>query len=189
MPTTSEGDKRSTQSPSIEVVDDTVAGDVDGSDIETPYAYLADLARELLPALGLHPEVELCIRVVDEEEMTRLHEDWMGEPGPTDVLSFPMDELRSCPPGVAPEPGVLGDIVICPEFVESDCDGAVNDRLELLIVHGMLHLLGWDHADDEDRRTMFELQEQLLDRWRGRGEPLSSGMTPLAFGGSLHESH
>lgn len=189
MPSTSEGDKRSAPTPFIEVIDDTSTADPDGTSLVTPYAYLAGLAGALVPALGLHPDVELCIRVVDEIEMTRLHETWMGEPGATDVLSFPMDELRPCLPGTTPEPGVLGDIVICPAFVEAEGDGPVNERLELLIVHGMLHLLGWDHAEEADRRAMFALQEQLLDRWRGVGEPLSSGMTSPGFAGSHHESH
>lgn len=115
--------------------------------------------------LYLHPEVELAVMFVDEEYMTTLHVQWMDEPGPTDVLSFPMDELR---PGTEAElsgPGMLGDIVICPSYAsigakEREVELAVE--IELLAVHGLLHLLGYDHATSEDETEMFGLQNEIL---------------------------
>src|SRR6476469_8178164 len=84
---------------------------------------LGDLARHVLDGLRVHPLAELSVLLVDEDAMTELHEKWMDEPGPTDVLSFPMDELR---PGHMPggsddddaEPGLLGDVVLCPAVAE-----------------------------------------------------------------------
>src|SRR5450631_4265922 len=96
---------------------------------------LATIARYVLDELGIHPLAELSVLLVDEKAMAKLHKDWMNEPGPTDVLAFPKDEL------------------------------------ELLAVHGILHLLGYDHADPEERADMFGLQDRLLASWRsGRVE-------------------
>jgi len=122
-------------------------------------------AEFLIAALSLHPECELSIAIVDVERMTQLHVEWMDEPGPTDVLSFPMDELLE---GDA-EPGVLGDIVLCPAVVAEQAQTAghsVQAEFELLLTHGMLHLLGHDHADEEEHRVMFARQDQLLAAWR-----------------------
>jgi probable rRNA maturation factor len=163
-----EGDKR--RSVGLELIDDSTPALP--PDVQSR---LCDLASAIIPALGLHPEVELCLRVVDLDEMARLHEQWMGEPGATDVLSFPMDELRPCPPGVTPEAGVLGDIVICPAYVAQEEQRGVHERLELLVVHGMLHLIGMDHADEDDYRRMFDLQDALLQQWRERPDVMSSG--------------
>jgi probable rRNA maturation factor len=97
--------------------------------------------------------------------MEQLHVQWMDEPGPTDVLSFPMDELR---PGTddAPTPaGLLGDIVVCPQVAEAQAKTAghsVLDEIELLTAHGLLHLLGFDHAEPEDEREMFGVQRDIL---------------------------
>lgn len=122
--------------------------------------------------LGLHPEVELSISLVDPEEITELHVRWMDLPGPTDVLSFPMDELRVPEPGVPAEPGMLGDVVICPQ-VAADQGGTAGHglagELELLLTHGILHLLGHDHAEPGEYAVMFGLQDELLAAWRGRG--------------------
>jgi probable rRNA maturation factor len=122
--------------------------------------------------LGLHPEVELSISLVDPEEITELHVRWMDLPGPTDVLSFPMDELRVPEPGEAAEPGMLGDVVICPQ-VAAEQGGTAGHGLagefELLLTHGILHLLGHDHAEPDEHAVMFGLQDDLLAAWRGRG--------------------
>lgn len=115
--------------------------------------------------LKLHPQVDLGIIFVDEEPMTELHIKWMDEPGPTDVLSFPMDELR---PGsdLLPSPeGVLGDIVVCPQVAARQASAAGHDDIDeilLLVTHGMLHLVGFDHAEPEEEKEMFGLQKQLL---------------------------
>ncbi len=130
---------------------------------------LEDLATHLLAALRLHPECELGITLVDIDRMTTLHEDWMSEPGPTDVLSFPIDELRSAEPGEAPAPGILGDIVLCPTFAVEQAASAgrsLDEELQFLTAHGTLHLIGYDHATQPDYDEMFALQDALLEAWR-----------------------
>jgi len=134
---------------------------------------LTDLAAHLLASLRLHPECELGITLVDLDRMTTLHEDWMHEPGPTDVLSFPIDELRSTPADVTPEPGVLGDIVLCPEFAASQAASSgrsLDEELQFLTTHGTLHLIGHDHATSAEYDEMFALQDTLLASWR-EGRP------------------
>lgn len=129
---------------------------------------LADLVGHLLPALRLHPDCELSITLVDVDRMTHLHVEWMDEPGPTDVLSFPMDELRSADVGADAQPGVLGDIVLCPEFVRaqaSEKGRSLDEELAFLVTHGMLHLIGYDHATQEEYDAMFALQDDLLASW------------------------
>ena len=131
-------------------------------------AALADLSAHLLRSLRLHPECELAITLVDEKRMTELHEDWMQEPGPTDVLSFPMDELRSAAPGEEPAPGMLGDIVLCPSYAARQAAERGRDldaELQFLVTHGMLHLIGYDHATQADYDAMFALQDELLAEW------------------------
>jgi probable rRNA maturation factor len=146
---------------------------------------LAAIARYVLDELGIHPLAELSVLLVDEKAMAALHKDWMNEPGPTDVLAFPMDELR--PPHLGgvnvgragaevpgPDPSLLGDVVLCPQVAAAQARGAghsTQDELELLAVHGILHLLGYDHAEPEERADMFGLQDRLLASWRsGRAE-------------------
>jgi probable rRNA maturation factor len=126
---------------------------------------LGQCARYVLEQMRVHPQAELCIRLVDEDTMAVLHEKWMDLPGPTDVMSFPMDELRPGRPGEEPEEGVLGDIVLCPSVAErqaSEAGHAPIEEMLLLTTHGILHLLGYDHAEPEDEKEMFELQRQLL---------------------------
>jgi probable rRNA maturation factor len=126
------------------------------------------LAGHLFADLRLHPDCELGITLVDLERMTTLHEDWMQEPGPTDVLSFPIDEVRSAPEGHEPEPGILGDIVLCPAFAAPQAAVAgrsLDQELQFLVTHGTLHLIGYDHATPEEYDAMFRLQDGLLEGW------------------------
>lgn len=130
---------------------------------------LSELAGYLLGELRLHADCELGITLVDVDRMTTLHEDWMQEPGPTDVLSFPIDEVRSAAGAEQPEPGILGDIVLCPAFavVQAQVAGRTLDQeLQLLTTHGTLHLIGHDHATQEEYDAMFSLQDTLLEGWR-----------------------
>ena len=146
-------------------VDNRNAEPVDG-------AQLIAQADFMIDQLGLHPDAELSISLVDPEEMTALHVRWMDLPGPTDVLSFPMDELRVPEPGQAAEPGMLGDVVICPQVAAEQGEQAGHGlaaELELLLTHGILHLVGHDHAEPEEHAVMFGLQDDLLAAWRGRG--------------------
>jgi probable rRNA maturation factor len=123
------------------------------------------LAAFALDAMHVHADAELAIVFVDEGAMEQLHVRWMDEPGPTDVLSFPMDELR---PGTEDEPtpaGLLGDIVVCPQVAEEQARTAGHSTLDeilLLTCHGILHLLGFDHAEPEEKAEMFGLQGEIL---------------------------
>jgi probable rRNA maturation factor len=152
---------------SIEVLNESSA--------EVDEKAIADLSRHVLDGMRVHPLAELSVLLVDEAAMTELHEKWMDEPGPTDVLSFPMDELRpGHMSGGADEdgetdPGLLGDVVLCPAVAEKQAREAGHstaEELELLCTHGILHLLGYDHAEPEEHREMFGLQAELLGSWR-----------------------
>ncbi len=146
-----------------------VVGVDNRSAVHVDVAPLTAQAMFLCGELGLHPRVELAISLVGVDEMTQLHVRWMDLPGPTDVLSFPMDELRVPAAGVPPEPGMLGDVVICPAVAAEQAAEAghgVTDELELLLTHGILHLLGHDHAEPEEQAAMFALQRELIQSWR-----------------------
>ena len=139
------------------------------SGVPTEEQSLAVLARFLLDALRIHPLAELSIILVDEETMAQLHERWMDEPGPTDVMAFPMDELRVGDDNVEPEPGLLGDVVLCPAVAQRQAVAAghaLADELYLLTTHGILHLLGYDHHTPDEEREMFGLQARLLASWQ-----------------------
>ena len=135
------------------------------SAIEVDGDLVLKLAEFVRGQLRLHPQVELGITFVDEEPMTELHIRWMDEPGPTDVLSFPMDDLRPGSDLRAPTQGILGDIVVCPQVAKGQAETAghpaINEIL-LLVTHGMLHLVGFDHAEPEEEKEMFDLQKKLL---------------------------
>jgi len=133
---------------------------------------LASLSRFVMEQMRVHPLAELCIKAVDEQTIAQLNEQWMEKEGPTDVLAFPMDELRPGLVNEEPEEGVLGDLVLCPEIAAKQAATAGHSsdaEIELLTVHGILHLLGYDHAEPEEHREMFGLQDELLAAWRARG--------------------
>jgi probable rRNA maturation factor len=135
------------------------------SAIEVDESALQRLAGYALDIMHVHPDAELAIVLVDEAAMEQLHVQWMDEPGPTDVLSFPMDELR---PGTEDEPapaGLLGDVVLCPQVAQVQAETAghtLMDELLLLTTHGILHLLGFDHAEPAEEREMFGIQRDIL---------------------------
>ncbi|MDJ1115312.1 rRNA maturation RNase YbeY [Microbacterium dauci] len=135
------------------------------SGVEIDETVLLRLTEHNLAELHVSPDADLAILLVDEGAMEALHVQWMDEPGPTDVLSFPMDELR---PGTDESPtpaGLLGDIVLCPQVAETQAQAAKHttvDELILLTTHGLLHLLGFDHAEPEEEREMFGLQKELI---------------------------
>lgn len=127
------------------------------------------LARFVMDRMRVHPEAELCVTFVDEATIAELNGRWMEKEGPTDVLAFPMDELRPGMVNEELEEGVLGDIALCPEVAQRQADAAGHglvDEVDLLTVHGILHLLGYDHAEPEEHREMFGLQAQLLGEWQ-----------------------
>ena len=140
---------------------------------------LVAVARHVLSAMGVSPLAELSMLLVDVAHMSELHVQWMDEPGPTDVMAFPMDELDlrgSKGASQAPDdqrddvgPLVLGDVVLCPEVAERqavEAGHATDDELQLLCTHGVLHLLGFDHADPAEHAEMFGLQGDLLASWK-----------------------
>lgn len=147
----------------------------DGLDTER----VAALARFVLDRLRIHPLAELSVLAVDPDTMAAHHQQWMDEEGPTDVMAFPMDELR---PGDDddPEPGLLGDVLLCPEVAARqarDAGHSAAHEIDVLTTHGILHLLGYDHAEPEEKDEMFSLQAQLLtDWWAARSLP--EGKTP-----------
>ncbi|MEP6842704.1 MAG: rRNA maturation RNase YbeY [Pseudolysinimonas sp.] len=135
------------------------------SGIEVDESALLRLATFELDFLRVHPDAELAILLVDEAAMEQLHVQWMDEPGPTDVLSFPMDELRPGSDDEITPAGLLGDIVLCPQVAVAQAETAghsVLDELLLLTAHGMLHLLGFDHAEPDDEKEMFGIQRDIL---------------------------
>ncbi|GAA1620709.1 rRNA maturation RNase YbeY [Leucobacter chromiireducens] len=126
---------------------------------------LQRLAAFVLESMHVHPDAELGVVMVDEAAIEQLHVQWMDEPGPTDVLSFPMDELRPGTPEAPAPAGILGDIVICPQVARVQAEAAGHDLLQemsVLLTHGMLHVLGFDHATPEEEAEMFGLQRDLL---------------------------
>ncbi|MGO1402546.1 MAG: rRNA maturation RNase YbeY [Flaviflexus sp.] len=126
---------------------------------------ISGLARYVLDEMRIHPASDLTVMLVDEATMSDLHVKWMDEEGPTDVLSFPMDEVRPAPAGHEPVEGLLGDVVVCPTVAAEQAKVAGHATIEevlLLVTHGILHVLGYDHATPEEEREMFGLQRKLL---------------------------
>jgi probable rRNA maturation factor len=141
---------------------------------------LVSVARHVLDVLGVNPLAEVAISLVDEDRMTELHVQWMDEPGPTDVMAFPMDELdvRTARATGRPldtkaadgENLVLGDVVLCPSVAErqaKDAGHTTADELAMLTTHGVLHLLGFDHGEPDEHAEMFGLQGELLASLQG----------------------
>ncbi|MGO4453864.1 rRNA maturation RNase YbeY [Arthrobacter sp. RAF14] len=135
------------------------------------------LARFIFDELYIHPEAELSVLLVDEPTMEKLHIELMDEPGATDVLSVPMDELTPGAPGRITPAGMLGDIAICPQVARIQAKNAghsTEEEMLLLATHGILHLLGFDHAEPEEKAEMFGLQRQLLSSFLGKDAPLET---------------
>ena len=138
------------------------------SDFACPESELTSLAAHTINYMKLDERVELSILAVDEDEMERLHIEWMDEPGPTDVLSFPIDELRAGQEFVEGK-STLGDVVLCPSVAQRQAELAghpVNVELEILLVHGILHLMGFDHAEPAEEIEMFGLQSKIIAAWK-----------------------
>ena len=143
------------------------------SGVEVPLEDLVSVATFALGSMDVHPAAELSMVLVDSPTMADLHQQWMDLPGPTDVMSFPMDELEpgGRPDAAEPGPEMLGDIVLCPPFAAEQARKAghtLEHELALLTVHGVLHLLGFDHAEPDEEKEMFALQARLLEGWYER---------------------
>ncbi|MGA7053845.1 MAG: rRNA maturation RNase YbeY [Mycobacterium sp.] len=140
------------------------------SGIDVSESELVSVARFVIAKMDVNPGAELSMVLLDTAAMADLHMRWMDLPGPTDVMSFPMDELEPGGRPDAPEPGpsMLGDIVLCPEFAAEQANTAghsLGQELALLTIHGVLHLLGYDHAEPDEEKEMFALQGRLLEEW------------------------
>ncbi len=135
--------------------------DVDSED-------LLALARHVLTERSVPDDMELALLLVDEDTIAALNAEHLGKDGPTDVLAFPIDEPGESPPGA---PAILGDVVLCPAVAAQQAGAhgrTEHDELRLLTVHGILHLLGMDHAEPEEERAMFGLTDELLASYGGR---------------------
>lgn len=132
---------------------------------------LLRLARFVLSELRMHPACELSILLVDEATMAEYHQRYLELPGPTDVMSFPMDELHPGREGEEPPLGLLGDVVLCPTVTaaQAAASGRTPEaEADYLLVHGMLHLLGYDHAEPDEKAEMFGLNDRLIGAWEAR---------------------
>jgi probable rRNA maturation factor len=131
-----------------------------------PTAEITSLMAHALNALDLNPDCDLNIAFVEDDYMTELHVKWMDEPGTTDVLSFPMD--------MPEEPGqavTLGDIVISPVVAAAQAlnqGHSTEHEIYILATHGLLHIIGYDHAESVDEKIMFDLQEKIVTDWEKR---------------------
>ncbi|OZG60204.1 endoribonuclease YbeY [Bifidobacterium lemurum] len=124
----------------------------------------SDLGLWVLDQMRVSTQSDLTIMFVDPDPIAELHMRWMNLEGPTDVMSFPMDELRPGDGKTVME-GILGDIIICPWVAAQQAAAAGHSTMQemmLLTIHGILHLLGYDHVSEEQERQMFGLQRQLL---------------------------
>lgn len=131
------------------------------------------LLNYLMQQLELHPKSEVGLLFVSEGTIAELNSQWLGEEGPTDVLSFPIDEVAPFGRWLGSEPGVLGDIVLCPSYAARQAatkGSSSKAEFELLVTHGLLHLVGFDHDEPTAEREMFDLQERLLIQFRGETE-------------------
>ena len=148
--------------------------------------HLVELARNVLDAQGVRGDAEVSLLFVDEPAMAELNRRFLGKDGPTDVLSFPIDDdvgelgaraVDSLGPGpvndVEPSdaPALLGDVVVCPAVARRNAPGhagTYDDEMALLVVHGILHLLGMDHEDDQEAEAMERRERELLERFHRR---------------------
>ena len=134
------------------------------SGINCPENEVYKLLSFAIKELGLSTECDLTLTFIDDIEMEQLHFQWMELPGSTDVMSFPMDELKPNDP----TPGILGDIVISPKFAEANAKKAghsTEHEIKILAAHGLLHLIGYDHQEVPEEKIMFALQEDLVNRY------------------------
>ncbi len=129
-----------------------------------PSAEVTSLLTFAMSELKLNPECDLNLGFIDDQYMTELHIKWMDEPGSTDVLSFPMDM-----PENEDEIVTLGDIMMSPTFAAAQALAAghsTEHEIYILATHGLLHIIGYDHAEPEEEKIMFALQEQIVEKWK-----------------------
>jgi probable rRNA maturation factor len=163
-------------SPSVFAADEQHDVDVDLDGIVT-------LAQQVLKAEGVKGDCELAVTFIDEQAISELNKEFLGEDGPTDVLAFPIDD-EVVESGRSPDSGttgpdrpdveagevpvLLGDVMVCPTLAARNAterNRSTDDEVALLVVHGILHVLGMDHADSNEEATMFAKQDDLLQRF------------------------
>ena len=128
-----------------------------------PATEIHSLMGFALKELNLNTECDLNIAFVEDDYMTELHIKWMDEPGTTDVLSFPMDM-----PETEGEAVTLGDIVISPVVAAAQAlkqGHSTEHEIYILATHGLLHIIGHDHAEPAEEKVMFALQEKIVSDW------------------------
>lgn len=129
-----------------------------------PSSEVTSLLLFAMSRLNLSVDCDLSVGFIDDEYMSELHIKWMNEPGSTDVLSFPMDMPENDGDVVT-----LGDIMISPLFAAAQAQVAghtAEHEIYILAVHGLLHIIGYDHAEPEEERIMFALQEEIVENWK-----------------------
>ena len=148
----------------------------DEQDEPLPAVGLRDLAEVALDAEGLAPNTEVTVLAVSDEQMADYNERFLSREGPTDVLAFPLEQLV---PGRPPAPALngpplnLGDVVIAPSYVRKQAEArgvAFEDELALMVTHGILHLLGYDHEDETEAEAMERREAEIL-KLVGRKRP------------------
>jgi probable rRNA maturation factor len=130
--------------------------------------HLEEFCRYALTQQGVPDTAELSVSFVDDAEIAELNARWRHIEGPTDVLSFPMDEPDT-PESMDEEVIPLGDIVIAPAVARrqaTEFGSTFTEEVELLLAHGILHLLGYDHVEDDEAVEMENLERKILSGWR-----------------------
>lgn len=138
------------------------------TDLDVDEHRLVSLVRTAASEEDVDPRAEISVLLVERSAMASLKERWLGETGPTDVLAFPMDDQAH-----DNQPFVLGDIVVCPDVAREHAggEGDVMQEVDLLVVHGFLHLLGYDHVRPQDARSMRHRERKILGEFYRRREP------------------
>ena len=140
----------------------------DEQTVPVDLALIRHLADTILEREGYPPDTEITVMLVTDDDITRYNERFLDRAGPTDVLAFPLESLQ---PGEVPDrspsdpPINLGDVIISPDYVRRqamDNGSEFGDEMALMVVHGVLHLMGWDHADDEQAEEMEAHERSLL---------------------------
>ena len=169
-------------------LDDQRPGDDDSHAVHVDTRRLQHAATVVLDAMSVPPRMELNLILVDPEQMTALNVEHMGSSGPTDVLAFPLDTIEEA---AEDRPSILGDVVLCPDVAAAQApenNTTTQGEIEMLTVHGILHLLGHDHAEPEEAATMFGLTDTLLARIDGASDDEASNDEASDDGAGIDES-
>lgn len=148
--------------PAVTGTDERGDGESDDPHLHVDLGDLCALLGAVLAAEGVPSRAEAGLTLVEPTRIAELKAQHLGGDGPTDVLSFPLDGAG---PVADDQPWLVGDVVVCPQVAAAQADGhagTVADELALLVVHGGLHLCGWDHATDDERRAMWDRERELL---------------------------